>query len=174
MRRDKPHWRPAWGAIALVALLGLSLSGCGYQLRGTQGLPADLAQAYVKARTAKLDNILSELIASSGATRVSLRTDASLIIIVDDEELSERLLSVDPNTGKAREFEVSYSVQFQVDAAGRNLIPRQRLRIVRDYVFDGDAVIGKSRERGVLQSEMRQDIARQIFNRIRAAYRERG
>ena len=56
------------------------------------------------------------------------------------------------------------------DNAGKAVVENERMQIVRDYVFDVDAVIGKSRERGVLYAEMRRDVALQIFNRIRAVY----
>jgi len=45
----------------------------------------------------------------------------------------------------------------------------QSVSLLRDYVFDPDAVIGKSREEGVLREEMRRDAAQQILRRIRAA-----
>ena len=78
---------------------------------------------------------------------------------------------MDPNTGRAREFEIAYIANFSVrDNAGKAVVENERMQIVRDYVFDVDAVIGKSRERGVLYAEMRRDVALQIFNRIRAVY----
>ena len=161
--------------IALLALAASLASGCGYQLRGASSLPESFTRVYVQTRSSALRNAIDELLSSGGGAQVPNEKGAAVKLLVDYEDLSERLLSVDPNTGKAREFEVSYSARFLVkDADGAVVVPHQEVKIVRDYVFDGDAVIGKSRERGVLQTEMRRDAARQIFHRIRAAYRARG
>lgn len=163
--------RIAITAFALACLVGLN--GCGFQLRGTEKLPEGFSDVYIKTRSTALRNAMIATLSSSGVSRVEAANDAQVVILVDREDLEQRLLSVDPNTGKAREFEVSFAAYFTVRQGGETLLPRQQVRIVRDYVFDGDAVIGKSRERGVLQAEMRRDAVHQIFNRIRAAYRAR-
>ena len=49
------------------------------------------------------------------------------------------------------------------------LVNRQTVSLVRDYVFDTDQVIGKSREQNVLRKEMRRDAAQRILTRLSAA-----
>ena len=89
---------------------------------------------------------------------------------LSDERFSRRVLSVDSNTGKEREFELAYQVAFQVTGAGgEELVPKQTVSLVRDYVFDADAVLGKSREQSVLQAEMRRDAAARIGRSIAAS-----
>ena len=150
------------------------LTGCGYQLRGSDSLPIELSRIYVQTQTNALYRAVALMLDGTGAELVKNRKDAVAVILVNGEDLSERLLSVDPNTGKAREYELSFAAVFSVRGNnGESLVDRQRVRVVRDYVFDSDAVIGKSRERGVLEAEMRRDAVQQIFNRIRAAYRAR-
>jgi LPS-assembly lipoprotein len=155
----------------LVAVaLSLVIAGCGYQLRGTGGLPDAFSHVFVQARSTQMRHAMEQLLEANGATLVP-RSDAQVSILVTREDLKERLLSVDPNTGRAREFEIAYIANFSVrDNAGKAVVENERMQIVRDYVFDVDAVIGKSRERGVLYAEMRRDVALQIFNRIRAVY----
>ncbi|MEM7250086.1 MAG: LPS assembly lipoprotein LptE [Pseudomonadota bacterium] len=110
---------------------------------------------------------VTNVLTSSGARIASSRDDADAILRLSNEDRKERLLGVDPDTGKAREFELAYSVSFGLqDGSGKALVPTQRLRVVRDYVFDRDALIGKSRERGVLISEMRRDAALQLVRRL--------
>jgi len=160
--------------VAALGLVGLVGGGCGYELRGTGGLPSDLHDVHLTVQSSGLYYGMTELLESSGARLVGAE-NAQLRILVDQEDLNERLLSVDPNTGSAREYELAYSAVFSVlDPAGKVVVPRQVVRIVRDYVFDADAVIGKSRERWELLAEMHRDAALQIFNRIRAAYLTNG
>ena len=59
-----------------------------------------------------------------------------------DENYQRRVLSVDSNTGKAREYELAYTVKFNlVDGDGEALVSEQLVRLVRDFVFDEDAVL---------------------------------
>ena len=55
-----------------------------------------------------------------------------------------------------------------VDAKGKALVKPHNVRIVRDYLFDSDIVIGKSREEHLLREEMRRDGILQMLRRLRA------
>ena len=162
-------WRTAMRA-GFAALLGAALvSGCGYQLRGSTLAVANLGSVYVDGPLeirAALTNLLE-----SGDTRVEAARDAAkTILTLTNETFSRRVLSVDPNTGNEREFELAYQVLFRVrEATGKELIGNQTVTLLRDFVFDADAVIGKSREEGVLRTEMQRDAAEQIVRRIEAA-----
>ena len=73
-------------------------------------------------------------------------------------------------TGKEREFELVYQVAFEVTgASGEELLAKQTVTLLRDYVFDPNAVLGKNREESVLHAEMRRDAAARIVRRISAS-----
>jgi len=98
------------------------------------------------------------------------RDGADASIDVTSEVFDRRVLSVDPNTGKEREFELAYTVAFNVVRGdGAPVLSGQSINLLRDYVFDADAVIGKSREEGVLIVEMRRDAAQQLLRRLRSS-----
>jgi len=176
-RGPAPRIRFAAGRGLPATLLGVYLvlaGGCGYHLRESAGLPPGFEIVYVDSPTLALDRAISEHLLGAGVARAQDPKSAQAVIHVDTEGLSEQLLSVDPDTGKASEYQVELVTGFSVRGpTGRTLIPHQPIRIVRDYIFDRDAVIGKSRERVVLQKEMRRDAVAQIFNRIRAYFRKR-
>ena len=68
-----------------------------------------------------------------------------LRLLLGDETFRRRVLSVDPRTGKESEFELSYQVAFRVlDARGEELVPQQTVTLLRDYVFDPNAVAGRA------------------------------
>lgn len=150
------------------------LSGCGYQLRGSGGLPTEIKQVFLQTQSIQLHRAMAELLQANGAMQVQ-KKNAQIRIFVLQETQEQRVLSVDPNTGSAREFEVAFTAYYSVqDKESAPILPNGRIQIVRDYVFDADAVIGKSRELGVLQEEMRRDAALQLFNLIRALYPRAG
>jgi LPS-assembly lipoprotein len=154
---------------AASLLLAAHLTGCGFELRGRASLPDDIRSVHVNA-PAELRDELQIFLEGGGAELAESGTSADVTINVSSETYDRRVLTVDPNTGKEREFELAYSVVFDVKRAnGIPVLASQSVSLIRDYVFDPDAVIGKSREEGVLREEMRRDAAQQILRRIRAA-----
>ena len=151
--------------VLVTLLLGL-LSGCGFQLRGS----ADL-QGLKSVRIDTGSTILRDELAVFLVDDKKAPVDA--VLSAYDENYQRRVLSVDSNTGKAREYELAYTVKFNlVDGDGEALVSEQRVRLVRDFVFDEDAVIGKSREEDVLRREMRRDAVQHILRRLTATLRK--
>ncbi len=156
------------GVVASLLVMA-QLTGCGFELRGRASLPDDIRSVHVNA-PAELRDELEIFIEGGGVELVEADKSADVTINVSSETYDRRVLTVDPNTGKEREFELAYSATFDVKRAdGTSMVGNQTVSLLRDYVFDADAVIGKSREEGVLREEMRRDAAQQILRRIRAA-----
>ncbi|MCP5149673.1 MAG: hypothetical protein H6983_19265 [Ectothiorhodospiraceae bacterium] len=154
------------GVLALAVVLG----GCGFQLRGQAGLPEDVRSVYLEGVPAIADE-LEIFLESAGASREKGQAGSDLAIFLRNERYHRRVLSVDPNSGKEREFELVYLVEFDARRGdGTVLVEPQEVSILRDYVFDPDAVIGKSREEEVLREEMRRDAAQQILRRLGGAW----
>lgn len=151
--------------IAAAALLG----GCGFHLRGGLDLPENIRTVQVMAPQALRNDILA-LLESGGIEASTSSAEADASITVTSERFSRRVLSVDPTTGKEREFELAYTVDFGVIRRdGTQVIDSGTVNLLRDYVFDPQAVIGTSREEDVLRDEMRRDAARQLMRRVEAA-----
>ncbi|NKC10636.1 MAG: hypothetical protein GKR94_00065 [Gammaproteobacteria bacterium] len=158
----------------LVLAAVMALSGCGFQLRGQAELPSDMRVLGVRAANADVRNELAIYLQSSGVKVVNAETAANTdaVLIVGAENFSRRVLSIDPNTGKAREFELAYTFEYSVVGRdGETVVVPQSVRLVRDLVFDEDAVIGKSREEGVLRKEMRRDAIEQLIRRLQVSLR---
>lgn len=158
--------------IQTAVMVSLLLSaGCGFHLRGVD-LPEHVGAIYVQAPSALANELVLHL-ESGGASIASTREDADTILIVDSEDFDRRVLSVRAGSGKVGEYELVYTAVFRaVRNDGLVLLNRQSVNMLRDYVFDADAVIGKSREQGVLRSEMRRDAAQQIVRRLQTALRK--
>ena len=54
------------------------------------------------------------------------------------------------------------------------MIENGRVNLLRDYVFNPEAVIGAGREEELLRDEMRRDAARQLMRRVEAALKRQG
>jgi LPS-assembly lipoprotein len=132
-------------------------------------LPPDLKNLYVIAGP-DLAIDIENFLETSDSRIVSSREQADVILTVVNPRYDRRVLSVDPNTGKEREYEIVYTVDVNaVGKQGRVFIPAQSVSLVRDFVYDPEAIIGTSREEAVLYVEMRRDAVQQILYRLRAA-----
>ena len=153
----------------LVLMIAVASGGCGYQLRGAAAPPSGLEAVRVSG-PGDIRNEVTQLLESGGVGVEPADAGAGPVLHLSGERFSRRVLSVDPNTGKAREFEVAYRVAFRlVGGDAVEMVPKQSVTLLRDYVFDADAVLGKSREQRVLQDEMRRDAAARIVRRIASA-----
>ena len=161
---------PVRGRVRYVVLaLSLVAAGCGYQLRGAISLPPELGTVHV-AGPPEIGAVLAGVLEGGGVHVRASRDAAAAVVRLGEERFSRRVLSVDPATGKAREFELAYRVTFRVTTAeGETLVPAQTVSLLRDYVFDPAALLATHREQETLQADMRRDAAGQVARRIAAA-----
>lgn len=145
----------------------LFLQGCGFHLRGQeeQGIAARaLPMTFVQGGNPQT-GLMDEL-RRSGSHIVQDRQQAKLVLTLLADGFERRLLSVG-STGKAREFELYYNVSFEVhDQAGKELLPKTDISLVRDYRFDETQVLGKDAEEAVLRQDMVRDATQQILRRL--------
>ena len=157
--------------LLIVSLtLSLPLRACGFHLRGSPPIRDDARLVYLQTPNALLSDELAVYLRDSGTSVIETQEGADAILYIGKEHFTRRTLSVDPDTGKEREFELSYSVSFEFRKAdGTVLVNNQTVSLVRDYLFDADRVIGKSREQEVLEREMRRAAVQQILTRLGTA-----
>ena len=75
--------------------------------------------------------------------------------------------------GKVVEFELRYRLNFDVrDAAGAELVPRQRIEVVQSLVNPDIEVLGKLEEEALLREDMRRDMVGRMLQRMRAHLRK--
>ena len=150
----------------LLALL--CVSACGFHLRGT--VPADLQFSRVFVRDHRAHRVAAELARQLGYNRVVVAPDAAsadVVVELRNERFDERVLSVDPRTGKAREYQIAFRIDLAVRHTDRRpLIKNQTIDLLRDFTFDETAALGKFEEQQVLREEMIQDVAETVLRRL--------
>lgn len=149
---------------ALVLCLAAALvSACGFRARGSITLPEDFRSVYVEAPVEIADE-LAIFLDSGGATVAESRGEADAAIKVQSENYQQRVVAVDAVTGKAREFELLYSLEFTVRMKdGTMLVTPERVVVRRIFVFDPNAVIGATQNVEALRIDMRRDAAERII-----------
>ena len=154
----------------LPALLGAFvaiLASCGFHLRGSTPLPADVYRMSVEAPNPRLEQDLEFELQTAGAVITPEREDAEAILVATSETFNRRVIAVDADTGRNREFEVAYTINFKVTRAdGTVLLKPQNVNLHRTLVLNEDQLLGALSEEQTLKREMRSDAVRQILQRM--------
>ena len=151
--------------IALIAVLSLLLTACGFQLRQAEALPAVLLEVRVDAvdRRGQVARELARQLEQNGA---SLQESASTRLKVQGESFDRQVLAIDERA-RVSEYELRLVVTYQVeDAAGAVLLPAAQVELSRSFSFDAQAAIGASQEEALIREELTRDAARQILLRV--------
>jgi len=152
--------------ITLLTLL-LFVSACGYHLRGSIDLPEGLKSIYLQGGTAQLRKSMGRTLKASGGQLVDTIEQAGLVVQVLKERMDRRVLSLS-STGRANEYEIIYTLDFDLlDAEGNLLAKKQRIEKSKDYFNNQEEVLGKDNEEQVIREEMYRSAVQLIVNRSR-------
>jgi len=151
-----------------ISLLLLTLTACGFHLRGAVQLPAELNEMALRDAKPPTD-ILPELRRALVSEGIRLSETAPRVLQLVGERYGKRVLSVD-SVGRAQEYGLSYTVDFALlDESGALWLAPQSVTETRDLLFDANAVLGTAGEEAQLRAEMRRDAVLQILQRLQKA-----
>ncbi len=150
--------RQAW-----VLLVILSLSACGFQLRGNAALPFE--SVFVEGGQEIV--VALERAIRPTATKVTARAqDAQVTLQILGESREKRILSLD-SAGRVSEYRLLYRVSFKaVDNKGRELLEQQQIELRRDITFNDNQTLAKESEELLLYRDMQVDAVQQIIRRM--------
>ncbi|MBT1452033.1 hypothetical protein KJ365_14160 [Glaciecola sp. XM2] len=158
--------------------LCMSLAGCGFKLRGSQALPESLDTVVINSSlqfspmSRALDNRLSVYqlngIAARSEQAKNLDADSVVLINLSPENLERRLLSVF-SSGQVAEYELIYSVNYEVIFPGAEAISNV-MSVSREYQDDPQQILAKSRELELVMDEMRLETADRIIRLLSSQY----
>lgn len=154
----------------LMLIMIVSVSACGFHLRGDVQLAPQLSKVYFKGGDVydPLVRDWTRSLTTAGSAVVEEATSATAIVHILNNSGDRRVLSVRA-TGKVQEYELYQRLEFRVIAAdGRELLAAQRLELTRDYLFDPNDVLGKAGEEETLRRDMRRDLVRLAMLRLEA------
>jgi len=162
------------GALAKICttfILTAAVSACGWQLRGIQssssaGHIPDTLGLQVLTHNSK---IAQQIQKSLRGENVVISSDAPLTLVLDDEILDKRPLSV-TDTGVTAQYQLTLTVRyhFQKRSADNKVepLPRRSVTGWRSYDFDAKLIVAKTQEEESLLKEMREELAQRILSDI--------
>jgi len=146
----------------------LSISACGFRMRGSVAVPDVLQQTHITgiAEFSELNQELERVLQRAGSEIRSRAENANSIITIQGERFWRRVLSVDA-IGRASEYELHYSYSFSITNVDNELIiPNQSVSVTRDYKFDPNNVLAKDAEEKQIRTDMIKFSVRQMMRRI--------
>lgn len=151
-------------AVLLAALL---LSSCGFHLQGRTPLPEPLKVTSVVAEDAQSEFVLGlrKALMSSGAKLARVDTEATGVVQILKDEVTERVLSVSAGN-IPREYELTYTVRFSVRSGGDELLSPQEISLTRDYSFDERTLLAKEHEEAILREALARDLVGIVMRRL--------
>ncbi len=130
-----------------------------------------MGKTYIQGATpySDLETDLRRALGNAGAQVIDAPQDATAKLRILRDEFGRRVLTV-AVTGKPSEYELSYTVDFEVIGAdGKPLLPHQSQTLTRDFTFDETRLLGKINEEDLLHGEMRHEMVQRILRSIERA-----
>jgi LPS-assembly lipoprotein len=159
--------RPALAALALT----LALGGCGFRLAGSERLPAVLAKPYLSVKDPYTDfaREFERQLKSSGALLQLGRQDATATIEVTRDLVEQRTLAVSARNIPT-DYELRYTVTFDVKGPDAEILAPQTITLSRDYSFEENVLLAKEHEADILRAQMARDLvtmAMRVLSRVK-------
>ena len=151
------------------------LTSCGgWQLRGNDAFYGPNLQAYIDgARSTLLSNSLRTAFRVRGVKVGSKAGNAEILVNILNSDFRRRVVSLDPQTGKVRELEIQLFSEVVIRSRTYGLLmPRQVMRLQRDYFFDELAAEFTTNRGQVIESDLAKDWAFSVAYRALASLKK--
>ena len=156
-------------SLVLFTLFLISLSSCGFKLRGDYLISPQLQTLYVSSvdTHGELTRLVKKQLTNSHINLVSAINKNTPELRILKDRLNRRTLSVFKN-GQVAEYEIIYTVNYEL------ILPNAKIQhfsfdLNRDYQDDPDKALAKSRELSLMLSEMRAEAADKILRNLASA-----
>ena len=160
-----PHYDKA--IQGLILLLAVSLSACGWHLRGLDsGTRPEALALVVENRFEPLVLTTQEVMQQNG---IRIDSTTALQLHLGRETLMRRTVAVTA-IGSASQYELTLSVPFKY--VGPNITQRtaSTLQARRVFDFDPASTVAKNEEENTLLNEMRRELAIRLLERVPSSH----
>lgn len=153
---------------ASVLILLLSLSSCGFHLRGSVDMPQWLQAITVinQGGASALPQIITQQLRAYPIEICPTPEKQCYQLIVISDSFQQQISSVSSST-TPRQYQLIYALHFTLlTPEGREVIKPSTISIVRLITMNNDRILGSNYEEDQFKQEMRQDAVLRLLNRI--------
>ncbi|CEK10867.1 LPS-assembly lipoprotein LptE [Legionella hackeliae] len=155
----------------ILGLLIISLTSCGFHLRGMADIPSWLNNVAIVIKDAQedLQTLLEGQLEAYKISVVDNPTQANYLLIVARDRYKQEITNVSASTAP-RQYLLIYDVQFTlIETKGKIIVPTSHVFVTRQITINNDRILGSDAEEALLKNEMRAEAATQIVNRLSQA-----
>lgn len=148
----------------------VSLSACGFHLRGNYQLPPELQAIRLQVANEKgeLSRALSRSLRSNGVVLSGSGGVPELVVGAVTHQ--RRVLSVD-TAGNPQEYELLASTSVAIlETTSDYWLESKELKVRRDYVYESTGVLSASDQEVQLKLEMERELARRIMRILQSQH----
>lgn len=152
-----------------AGLAAVTLSGCGFRLRGRFSLPFQTLFINYNLNTPFGAQLSRRIKAGSDVRLVKSASDAEAVLSILNERRSRNVVAYN-TSGDAREYELKLEVTFRLATPkGELYLPDTTISAVREISYDEDDYLTRESEEALVINEMSGDIVVQMVRRIEKA-----
>lgn len=151
-------------------LLTISILSCGYSLRGSDSISANLSEMQLELQqpNSEFSRLLKRSLESAGATVELVTSEFSNdkpLLRVSNEQVISRPVTVNARS-RAAQYELRMSITVAMGINGGYLIPPETLVQQKIYFEDIENISGNREEVEIISAEMRRELVAQLIRRI--------
>ena len=156
----------------ILLLLALSLSACGFHMRGQNLNGASFPFGSLYLKSAAPTPFISDLQNSLELYKVKLTAtaaEADLTLDIVYEASDKQILALS-GSGQVREFQLRYRVSIRAyDKQMKDWLPPDEISLQRSLTYDDAQILAKEQEESLLYRDMRSDAVQQVMRRLSRA-----
>lgn len=167
-RLFKPFMRRGYLGLCFIALAGLlSLSACGFQLRGQYQLPADLASVHVLGPNSVCKQSLIRALRASQVQVLShSATDDSAWLVLSAVKHQRRVVALNA-AGNPIEYELLAQVTYHVpEQPSGFVVPKRTVKITRTQSYSAAQALSSDVGSGQIKEELERVLAIKVLQAL--------
>jgi len=155
--------------IITSCLIAITLSACGWHIRGAIDLPKDLTHLYISAVDSKgaLMTELRQLLKANRITLVENESDAKYSLTIIEETKDRRSAGVGGDA-LSSSYELTLKAIYEIRLKNSSEVSKATAISVRSYKYKSDSINSATQEEILLDEEMRRELAQQMLRRLNA------
>ncbi len=152
-------------SVFLLTAVAVTLSACGFHLRGSIPLPEGIKNMFVQAPQGSFKDQLEDVI-NNGGGEVQDSRGASDVVLVIKEARSDRRVGTLDQRGKVDSYDVIFTVSYVLNDKEGKELRDATITETRRYNFNPEQVIESESEEADLIEDMEQDVALRIVRQL--------
>ncbi|CAG9247711.1 LPS-assembly lipoprotein LptE [Burkholderia diffusa] len=149
----------------VLAGIAISLSACGFKLRGQQNYA--FKQLMIVGAQPSLATRIKRFVEAGSDTRIVETVEDADAVLRISESRGQGVLAINSKKGTVQEYQLDYTMEYVLTSAdGTLLIAPSAIVLNRGMLYDTKYQAAKDLEASLLYSNMQDDAASQIMRRL--------